>query len=90
MVLPWDNPVLLAEQAAALDLLALGRVRSTAERQAQLDAVDAPRLQQAFTQMLAAGPAVALSGNLPRGVGSRARAALAALPTPPVPITMTS
>ena len=69
-------------ESAALDVLALNRVRSTAERQARLDAIDAGALRQAFAQMLDTVPAVALAGSLPRGVGERARTALAALPTP--------
>ena len=69
-------------EAAALDLLALGRVRPMDERLARLEAIDAPTLCRAFAQMLRAGAAVALAGSLPRGVGERARVALSALPAP--------
>ena len=61
-------------EEAALDLLALGRVRAPAERQAQLDAVDADALRAAFAAMLERGPALAIVGKLPRGMGQRAKA----------------
>ncbi len=64
-------------EEAALDLLALGRVRSPAERQAALDAVGADALRAAFGAMLERGPALAIVGKLPRGMGQRAKAIFA-------------
>jgi len=66
-------------ESAAMDLFALGRVRSPQERLAAVAAVDAPRLLQAFESMKQAGAAVALTGQLRRGDGERSRVALAPL-----------
>lgn len=66
-------------EAAVLDLMALGRVRSAAERLARAEAVDGAALCAAFGAMLAPGAAAALAGALPRGAGERGRTALAPL-----------
>ncbi|RVT53731.1 M16 family metallopeptidase [Rubrivivax albus] len=66
-------------EAAVLDLLALGRVRAPADRLAAAMAVDRAALGQALDRALKAGAAAALAGSLPRGAGTQARAALAAL-----------
>jgi predicted Zn-dependent peptidase len=63
-------------EAAVLDLLALGRVRTPAERLAAVEAVEAERLRAAFETLLGAGVAAGLSGNLARGVSARADAGL--------------
>jgi predicted Zn-dependent peptidase len=66
-------------EAAVLDLLALGRVRTPAEALAQALAVDRAEVRGRFETMFAAGAAAALAGHLPRGAGERARSALAPL-----------
>ena len=63
---------------AALDLFALGRIRSLAERSERIQAVTAPAVRDAFQAMLAAGPTVAASGQLGRGVRERMRSAMQA------------
>lgn len=66
-------------ESAVLDLMALGRVRSAAERLERVRAIDAQALRGAFERLLRPGLAVALAGHLPRGVGERARTALGGL-----------
>lgn len=61
---------------AALDLLALQRVRPRAERVARVAAVTAEQVRAAFERMLAAPPAVAVTGRIGRGVTERVRASL--------------
>ncbi len=73
----WENPSRRVEDAA-LDLLALGRVRSRAEIAARLAAVSAVDVRNAFAHMLAARPAVAIAGRLKKGVPERARELFAA------------
>jgi predicted Zn-dependent peptidase len=58
---------------AALELYALGRIRSHAERMDALAGVDAAALQHCYRQMLAAGVSLAVTGQVGRGVGERAR-----------------
>ncbi|MEO8078966.1 MAG: pitrilysin family protein [Caldimonas sp.] len=58
---------------AALDLLALGRVRPRAELAGQIDDVTAASVRRAFEQMLAAPAAVAIAGRIRKGVPERAR-----------------
>ena len=58
---------------AALELFALGRVRSHAERMERLAGVDAATLRHAFAQMRASGVALALTGQVGRGASERAR-----------------
>jgi predicted Zn-dependent peptidase len=70
-----DNATRLLEEAA-LDLFALGRVRSPAERVARIEAVSADQVRQAFQRMLAAGPTVAVAGQVGRGVRHRLGAIL--------------
>lgn len=66
---------------AALDLLALQRVRSRAERIERVQAVTAEQVRSAFARMLAAPVALALAGRLGRNVTDRARASLIGLRT---------
>ncbi len=61
---------------AALDLFALGRVRSESERLAQLRAVGTREVRAAFEGMLAAGVSLALSGQVGRAASEKARALL--------------
>ena len=73
----WENASRRVEDAA-LDLLALGRVRSRAEIAARIEAVSAADVRDAFARMLAARPAVAIAGRLKKGVPERARELFAA------------
>jgi predicted Zn-dependent peptidase len=61
---------------AALDLFALGRVRSDEESLARLQAVDAGEVRACFERMLRAGPSLALAGQLARGAAERAKTLL--------------
>jgi predicted Zn-dependent peptidase len=70
-----DNAARLLEEAA-LDLFAMGRVRPLAERAARIESVTADEVRQAFRRMLAAGPTVAVAGQVGRGVRHRVRAIL--------------
>ncbi|MEF7613847.1 pitrilysin family protein [Aquincola sp. MAHUQ-54] len=76
-VLDQERPQRQLERAV-LDLMALGRVRTPAERAAALDAVGADEVRQAFAQLLARPPALALAGRVRPGALDRAREALAA------------
>jgi predicted Zn-dependent peptidase len=58
-------------ELAALDLFALGRVRSCKELLAGIAAVDPARVREAFARMLDAGPAVALAGKFAKGEEDR-------------------
>jgi predicted Zn-dependent peptidase len=55
-------------EAAAMDLLALGRVRSRAEIDAALQAVTAQQVREAFADMLAAGASIAIAGKVRNGL----------------------
>ncbi len=68
----WENASRRVEDAA-LDLLALGRVRSRAEIAARIESVSAADVREAFARMLATRPAVAIAGRLKKGVPERAR-----------------
>jgi predicted Zn-dependent peptidase len=57
---------------AALDLFALGRTRSHEEWLDRIASVTAAKVQRLFERMLAAGPAVALTGNVRPGMRERA------------------
>jgi predicted Zn-dependent peptidase len=70
-----DRPSRRMEQAA-LDLFALGRVRSAAEQLARIDAVSATAVSEAFARMLGAGVALALTGRVGRAASERARESL--------------
>ena len=72
----WENASRRVEDAA-LDLLALGRVRPRSEIAARIEAVSAENVRDAFALMLAARPAVAIAGRLKKGVPERARALFA-------------
>ena len=60
-------------EAAALDLFALGRVRSRAETMAELADVSAAQVRDCFAEMLTAGAAIAVAGKLRRGPDDRVR-----------------
>ncbi|MBZ8139302.1 peptidase M16 [Rubrivivax gelatinosus] len=63
---------------AVLDLYAIGRVRDSAEWCSTIAAVPAETVRAAFERLLAAGPTIALAGELPRAAGERVRSILAA------------
>jgi predicted Zn-dependent peptidase len=65
-----EKPLRLLEDAA-LDWFALGRVRSADERAAALAAQDAAAVRGVFERMLAAPPALAVAGQVPRGTRER-------------------
>jgi predicted Zn-dependent peptidase len=58
-------------ELAAVDLFALGRVRSRDELLAGVAAVSAGQVREAFARMLDAGAAVGLAGKLPKGEEER-------------------
>ena len=60
-------------EAAALDVLALGRVRSRAEIDAVLQAVTARHVRQAFAGMLDAGASIAITGKVRNGLKDQVR-----------------
>jgi predicted Zn-dependent peptidase len=62
-----DERVTQRLEDAALDLFALRRVRSVAERLAQVRAVSNEQVRAAFQRMLDAGPSVAVTGSVGRG-----------------------
>lgn len=66
-------------EAAALDLLVLGRVRSLAECAAQIESLSAEAVAAEFQRMLAVGPSVAVTGQVGRGVRERLRRLVAAV-----------
>ena len=70
-----DRPSRRMEQAA-LDLFALGRVRSGAEQLARIDAVTATSVSEVMQRMLDAGVSLAITGSVGRAAGERARASL--------------
>jgi predicted Zn-dependent peptidase len=55
-------------ESAALELLALGRVRTRQQSLQALQAVSAEQVRDTFAGMLRAGAAVAVTGKLPRGL----------------------
>ena len=63
---------------AAQDLFVFGRIRSSAELTAQVEAVTARQLRRSFEQMLAAPASIALAGRVPKGALDRLRATSAA------------
>jgi hypothetical protein len=69
---------------AALDLLLLGRLRDPADWLARSQSITAGQLREAFSRMLAAGPALAISGRVARGTRERAHGLLAAQGVPGV------
>ncbi|HZV92817.1 MAG TPA: pitrilysin family protein [Caldimonas sp.] len=68
----WERPARRLEDAA-LDLLALGRVRSRDEMAERIEAVDAAQVRDAFTQMLLRPEAIAIAGRIRKGSVERAR-----------------
>jgi predicted Zn-dependent peptidase len=60
-------------EAAAMDLLALGRVRSRAEVDAAMQAVTARQVRDAFAAMLASGASIAIAGKVRRGLNDSVR-----------------
>jgi predicted Zn-dependent peptidase len=61
-------------ESAALDLFALGRLRSRAETLLALQDVGADQVRECFAAMLRAGAAVAVAGKLRRGADALLRA----------------
>ena len=74
-----EKPLRLLEDAA-LDWFALGRVRSADERAAALAAQDAAAVRGVFERMLAAPPALAVAGQVPRGTRERLQGVLGRMP----------
>ena len=72
-----DKPLRRIEEAA-LDLFAHGRLHSPAERLAAIEDTSATAVRRVFEQMLGAGLSLAITGELRRAAGQRARAALQA------------
>ena len=70
-----DRPSRRMEQAA-LDLFALGRVRTIAEQLERLEGVDAGATSEVFQRMLVAGVAVAMAGNVGRAAGDKVKDSL--------------
>ena len=66
-------------EGAALDLFALGRVRSRAETMAALAEVSAAQVRDTFAAMLRAGAAIAVAGKLRRSPDDRVRTLAAPL-----------
>jgi predicted Zn-dependent peptidase len=66
-----DERVTQRLEDAALDLFALQRVRSVAERLAQVRAVSSEQVRAAFGRMLDAVPSVAVTGSVGRGTSRR-------------------
>jgi len=73
-----EKPGRLLEEAA-LETLVMGRIRSRSDWLDQMAAVTAEQVRQAFATMLRAGPALAITGRVPRGSADHAREALTAL-----------
>jgi len=67
-----ERPSQLLEDAA-LDLFALGRVRTRAERAVRIEAVTSEAVRAAFARLLGAGLTVAVAGQVGRGVRDRLR-----------------
>jgi predicted Zn-dependent peptidase len=65
-------------EAAALDLLVLGRLRPDDDWLRRVDAVTAEDVRQALATMLQSGAALAITGRVPRGTSERARELLGA------------
>ncbi|HSM21756.1 MAG TPA: pitrilysin family protein, partial [Rubrivivax sp.] len=70
-----DRPSRRMEQVA-LDLFALGRVRTAAEQLSRIEAVSGEAVSGVVQRMLEAGVSLALTGSLARAAGERARASL--------------
>ncbi|MGE5171596.1 MAG: M16 family metallopeptidase [Rudaea sp.] len=66
----WEAPAERLE-LAALDLFALGRVRSKEARLAGIAAVRPAEVRAAFARMLAAGAALAMAGRITQGEADR-------------------
>jgi predicted Zn-dependent peptidase len=73
-----ERPLRTIEDAA-LDLFTLGRVRSNEERLAALDDTAAATVRGVFERLLSSGLSLALTGELKRAVGQRARAMIETL-----------
>lgn len=73
-----DKP-LRAIEDAALDLFTLGLVRSNEQRLAALDDTDAAAVRGVFTKLLSDGLSLALTGELKRAAGQRARTMIESL-----------
>jgi predicted Zn-dependent peptidase len=58
-------------ELAALDLFALGRIRTSEELLAGFSAVTAAQVRRAFERMLATGPSVGMAGKVSKGDDER-------------------
>ena len=74
-----EQPVARLE-AAALDLFALGRVRSRAEWLARIESISAPQVRAEFQRLLEQPAAVAVAGKVGKGLSERVRELLAVKP----------
>ena len=72
-----DERLTQRTEDAALDLFVLQRVRTAAERVAQMRAIDGTQVREAFARMQRAGVSVALTGSVGRAGTQRVREALA-------------
>jgi len=72
-----EKPLRLIEDAA-LDLFAIGHVRAQEERLAALDDTGREAVRGVFERLLGAGLSLALTGELKRAAGQRARAMIEA------------
>jgi len=60
-------------EGSVLDLYAHGRLRTREGWMARIESVTADDVRSVFQRMMAAGPALAIAGKVPRGAGERAR-----------------
>jgi predicted Zn-dependent peptidase len=72
-----ERPLRLLEDAA-LDLFALGRMRTPAQRLEALEAASGEAVRAVFESLLGAGLSLAITGEIRRGTGQRARAMIEA------------
>ena len=77
-----DKPLRRIEEAA-LDLFVHGRLHTPAERLAALEATDARAVRTVFESLLGAGLSLAITGELKRAAGQRAREQLEAIGAAP-------
>ena len=73
-----ERPARLLEEAA-LDLFALGRVRTPIEREARIEDVGAAGVREHFGRLIDRGISVAVTGQVGRGVRDRVAKAVASL-----------
>jgi predicted Zn-dependent peptidase len=84
-LLRHDERVSQLLEDAALDLFALTRARTVAERIDQVRAVTQQQVRHTFERMIEAGASVAITGSVRRGTTQRVQAMLAAAGVPAAP-----